>query len=81
MTNCAGYNDQHTVLTSTPPSGTFNGVSVDGYYGPTVFYVTQRTVTIDGEPTNLSSGGFTLAPGETAELAGSSPATFVMIGN
>ncbi len=81
VTNCAGYNDQHTVLTSTPPSGTFNGVSVDGYYGPTVFYVTQRTVTIDGEPTNLSSGGFTLAPGETAELSGSSAATFVMIGN
>jgi hypothetical protein len=46
-----------------------------------VFYVTQRGVTIDGEPTDLSSGGFTLAPGETAELSGSSTPTFVMIGN
>jgi len=81
VTNCAGYNDEHTVLTSTPPVGTFSGVTVDGYYGPTVFYVTQRSVTIDVEPTNLSSGGFTLAPGETAELSGASIPTFVMIGN
>jgi hypothetical protein len=81
VTNSAGYNDEHTVLTSTPPSGPFDGVSIDSYYGPTVFYVTQRSVAIDGEPTDLSSGGFTLAPGETAELSGSSTPTFVMIGN
>lgn len=81
VTNCAGYNDQQALLTSTPPAGTFSGVSVDGYYGPTVFYVTERTVTIDGEATQLSSGGFTLAPGETAELGGLLLGTFVMIGN
>jgi hypothetical protein len=81
VTNCAGYNDQHTLLTSTPPLGTFNGVSVGSYYGPAVFYVTGRTVTIDGQPTQLSSGGFTLAPGETAQVVGLLPGTFVMIGN
>ena len=68
-------------MTSTPPAGTFNGVSVDGYYGPTVFYVTERSVTIDGNATDLSSGGFTLAPGETAQLGGLLLGTFVMIGN
>lgn len=81
VTNCAGYNDQHPTLTSLPPSGTFSGITVDSYYGPTVFYVTQHSVTIDHLPTNLSSGGFTLAPGETGQVVGSSPQTFVMIGN
>ncbi len=80
VTNCAGYNDQHPVLTSSPPSGVFDGITVAEYYGPTVFYETQHNVTIDGEVTPLSSGGFTLAPGETAQLVGLA-GTFVMIGN
>jgi hypothetical protein len=83
VTNCAGYNDQATPLTSTAPSGTFSGVTVaGGYYGPTVFYVTHYDVTIDGQPTSLSSGGFTLAPGETAQVtaSGIGPPTFVMLG-
>ena len=80
VTNCAGYNDQHTLLTSSPPSGIFDGITVANYYGPTVFYVTQHNVTIDGEVTPLSSGGFTLAPGETAQLVGLA-GTFLMIGN
>jgi len=81
VTNCAGYNDQRTLLASAVPSGTFNGISVDNYYGPTAFYVTNYIVTIDSESTHLSTGGFTLAPGELAVAASMGiPGTFVMIG-
>lgn len=82
VTNCAGYNDQHGVLTSMAPSGQFSGVSVAGYYGPTAFYVTGYAVTIDQQPTSLSSGAFTLAPGENAQLGAQSVSpSFLMIGN
>jgi hypothetical protein len=81
VTNCAGYNDQHPLLTSSPPAGAFDGVTVAGYYGPTVFYVTQHNVFIDGQATQLSSGGFTLGAREIAQVVGSFPETFVMIGN
>jgi hypothetical protein len=80
VTNSAGYNDVATPLTSTPPAGVFNGVSV-GYYGPTVFYVTHCSVTINTQATGLSSGGFTLAPGETAQVTAAIGGTFIMIGN
>ena len=42
VTDCAGYNDQDTVVfgPATPPSGAFSGVSLGGYYGPTTFFLT-----------------------------------------
>jgi hypothetical protein len=80
VTNTAGYNDQTTPLSSTPPAGVFNGVTF-GYYGPTVFYVTHCNVTLDSQATGLSSGGYTLAPGETAQITAAIGATFLMLGN
>lgn len=88
VTNCAGYNDQYTPpLSTTLPTGPapFNGVTVASYYGPTVFYVTGvtgRAIMIDGQATQLSTGGFTLAPGETAHIGGGDlDPRFLMIGN
>lgn len=82
ITNCAGYNDRHQPLSSTPPSGTFTAITVANYYGPAVFYATNAfNVTIDGQMTRLGSGGFTLAPGETAAFPSGVTPTFVMIGN
>jgi hypothetical protein len=83
VTDCAGYNDLgDTILangTSAPP-GIFNGLTY-GYYGPTAFYIvtTGPTVTIDGQNTHLTSGGFTLAPGEGAQVAGG-VTHFLMVG-
>jgi hypothetical protein len=63
----------NTILANraSAPSGTFNGLTY-GYYGPTAFYMvtTGPTVTVDGQNTHLSSGGFTLAPGEGAQVVG-----------
>ncbi|MBV8530477.1 MAG: hypothetical protein JO104_04095 [Candidatus Eremiobacteraeota bacterium] len=73
VTSCAGYNDQGSVLTgpTSPPKGTFHNTTFD-YYGPIAFYVwggNSVVITIDGVPTGLTSGGFTLAPGkESAEI-------------
>jgi hypothetical protein len=82
VTNCAGYNDQHWQLTTSAPSGTFSGITVDSYYGPTVFYLeaTGAAVYIDGTNTHLSQGGFTLAPGETAQISGGTVTKFLMLG-
>jgi parallel beta-helix repeat protein len=88
VTDCAGYNDQPTTTilhgpTSTMPSGIFSGVTY-GYYGPTTFYVSgpQAAINIDGTATGLTSGGFTLAPGEYAEIiVGLIPGNFFMVGN
>ncbi len=85
VTDCAGYNDQRTVLfgPSTAPIVPFSGVSLYGYYGPSTFYLSAaaQLVTIDGYATNLSSGAFTLAPEEYAQvLSGGAPGTMLMIG-
>jgi parallel beta-helix repeat protein len=86
VTDCAGYNDQKTVLfgPSTPPTVAFNGVSLYGYYGPSTFYLSHGVgvlVKIDGYATNLSSGAFTLAPEEYAQVSGAGlPGTMLMIG-
>lgn len=84
VTDCAGYNDLgDTILANgaSAPSGGFNGVTY-GYYGPTAFYLvaTGSTVTIDGHNTHLSSGGFTLALGETAQISGGTVTHFLMVG-
>ena len=84
VTDCAGYNDQATTLTATPPGGgsTISGARY-GYYGPIAFYVSGGTgpiVTIDGNSTGLPSGGFTLSPGETASITYSGTPTFVVVG-
>jgi len=83
ITDCSGYNDQAKVLLTGPP---VNGSTITnaGYYGPVAFYVgpvTGVTITLDGEPTGLTSGGFTLAPGEFAVLSWTSAAPpFLMVG-
>ena len=74
VTDCAGYNDRgsQAVLQSTipPPTNPISNVSF-GYYGPIAFYVTgSGHVTIDGVDSNLTDGGYTLSPGETASSAG-----------
>jgi hypothetical protein len=84
VTNCSGYNDLATQLATSAPSGTFSGITVNGYYGPTAFYVVGTSgttlVEIDGENTHLSSGGFTLAVGETAEINNGGVSHFLMVG-
>jgi hypothetical protein len=79
ITDCAGYNDLATVLTpsgATPPSGQFQNYSSwtnapSGWFGPIAFYVWGSGVTsvhIDNVPMALSTGGFTLSPGEHASI-------------
>jgi hypothetical protein len=83
FTDCAGYNDQATPVRTTPPgTSPFSGTTF-GYYGPVAFYTTGGSLTqiaIDGHNTNLTSGSFTLAAGETATLTYSGLPTFIMIG-
>jgi parallel beta-helix repeat protein len=85
VTDCAGYNDQKTLLfgPSTPPTVAFTAVSLHGYYGPSTFYLSAglQSVKIDGYATNLSSGVFTLAPEEYAQIISSGvTGTMLMIG-
>lgn len=81
--DCAGYNDQGTVLQTTippPPSNPiFNHspwVNVpQGWFGPVVLYVTGATNISVGNAsmqidTHLSGGEFTLGPGEAASITG-----------
>ncbi len=84
VTDCAGYNDLGTTIlanATTAPSGAFNGITY-GYYGPTAFYLaaTGATVSIDTQNTHLSSGGFTLALGESAQISGGAVTHFLMVG-
>jgi hypothetical protein len=86
VTTCVGYNDQATPLSTAAPSGPFNGLTY-GYYGPVAFYAsggTNVTVQVDGHTTGLVSGGFTLAPGESAAfvvgIGGHLPTTFFIVG-
>jgi hypothetical protein len=82
VANCAGYNDQGVELahSTSAPTGAFSGRNY-GYFGPTAFYVasSSATVMIDGESTFLHQGGFTLAPGETAQVSGTTTA-FLVVG-
>lgn len=85
ITNCAGYNDQAVPVvppSSTAPSGSFSGLTY-GYYGPVAFYLASSSntvVTIDGNSTHLTAGGFTLAPGETAQVNNGTIINFMMVG-
>jgi hypothetical protein len=85
ITDCTGYNDLgDTILAvgTSAPSGTFSGLTYT-YFGPTAFYVVAATgtiVTIDSQNTHLSSGGFTLAPGESAEISLGIVTHFLMVG-
>ena len=87
VTNCMGYNDQGTVLQSTPPqpSGTFYNHSswpnvAQGWYGPVTFYVKGAgAVTIDSNDTYLTDGAYTISPGESASIAGTAT-RFLAIG-
>jgi hypothetical protein len=85
VTNCAGYNDQAKILaTILPgvPTITISNVHY-GYYGPFAFYVSGGvgvTIAVDGHVTGLSSGGFVLAPGETATLSMTSVPAFLAVG-
>lgn len=86
ITDCAGYNDKGATLSTSAPSGTFSNTTF-GYYGLVAFYCSGGTnvaVNIDGNGTGLSSGGFTLSPGETAQfvlgVGGHLPTTFSVVG-
>jgi hypothetical protein len=88
VTDCSGYNDQALQLGTAIPTGLFNGVTYanPSYFGPTVFYVYQCLVSVETSSgliaTGLSMGGFTLAPGNSAEITSHNPnSTFVMFGN
>jgi len=74
ITDCAGYNDQGTIVSTTAPSpsgtqfnGTFSGFTTP-YFGPVTFYVRSGTGTIthiklNGIDTMLTSGAFSVGPG------------------
>ncbi len=87
ITDCAGYNDLGTVLQNTipPPTNPISNTSrwtnaPNGWFGPIAFYVQGAgNVTIDGNNTHLTDGGYTLSPGETASIAGTA-AHFLAIG-
>jgi parallel beta-helix repeat protein len=83
VTDCAGYNDQGHLLTSSPPSTSpFSGVTY-GYHGPVTFYVVgaPNAISINSNSTNLSLGTFTLGAGESASYGVGTPTHFLMIGN
>jgi hypothetical protein len=85
VSNCAGYNDQATAVTTTAPApgSSFSGTTY-GYYGTVMFSVAGPGVTqiaIDGHNTNRTSGTFVLGPRDTAVLTYSGGlVVFVMIG-
>ncbi|MFY9719460.1 MAG: right-handed parallel beta-helix repeat-containing protein [Candidatus Cybelea sp.] len=88
ITNCAGYNDQSALLASSAPgNGTPFYNRTYSYYGPATFYVGAGTATISyinvgGHNTQLKTGAFALAPGQSGTVAWSlmGTPTFVMIG-
>jgi hypothetical protein len=93
VTNCPGYNDQKSVLATSIPvmsGANFNGTN-SGYYGPVVFYTepygtnTISGISIDGNPTNLTSGTFFIGPPapnneSTASITYSGTPYFLMVG-
>jgi hypothetical protein len=88
ITDCAGYNDLGMVLQNTipPPANPITNTShwadvPQGWFGPITFYVQGAgNVTIDGNNTHLSDGGYTLSPGESASIAAPTPAHFLAVG-
>jgi hypothetical protein len=82
ITNCAGYNDLGTVVSSTAPpttthfNGAYSGFSTP-YFGPVTFYTkngsgaTISHIKLNSTDTNLQSGTFRIAPpgeGSYAEI-------------
>jgi hypothetical protein len=96
ITDCAGYNDQGTILQSSvpPPAGQLTNQSswtnaLSGWFGPVTFYIvggTNNIVSIGNattrEGTGFTSGTFRLAPGQQAGIAGnhSSITSFLAMG-
>jgi hypothetical protein len=86
VTDCAGYNDKGTPLAITHPTKNqiFYAQSSPYYYcGPVAFYASGGgavSITVDGNPTGLPSGGFTLSPGEFAKLDWTTAPGFLMVG-
>lgn len=67
VTNCAGYNDQGTVVSQAfPGNGTSFNAATLGWFGPLTFYLSSApsdtVVEINGSSTSLSSGTFFLGP-------------------
>lgn len=78
ITDCPGYNDTAAsipVPNRMPASGTAINNTTYEYYGPVAFYTTGTAnapitaITVDGKPTGLTKGAFTLAPGEYATIS------------
>ncbi len=79
-----GVNDKAPTLygPTTPYSGTFHNHDF-GYYGAIGFYVWGTGVThihIDGNSTTLTTGEFTLAPGERGQVDYSGTPSFLVVG-
>ena len=82
ITECPGYNDQGTVVSSTTPAGTFYNHTL-GYYGPITFAVWGGAIShivLSGQTTNLTAGNYYLACNESAEILATVSPSFVAIG-
>jgi hypothetical protein len=86
VTNCAGYNDTGTPISTTVPGNGQPFHAYDppySYYGSAVFYCgggSNVAVSIDGRSTGLASGRFVLGPGDVAAISYSTAPSFLMIG-
>jgi hypothetical protein len=84
VTDCTGYNDARPTITTTAPGDNVPFTAATyGYYGRVAFYVhggVGTLVAIDNNATNLTSGGFTLDPGEIAAINYTTAPSFVMVG-
>jgi hypothetical protein len=85
VTQCAGYNDAGTVVSNVPPVSMTQFWNYSfGYYGPVEFYTPGfqvNSITIDSVNTQLTSGTFTLSPGESGVVNYNGPElVFLMIG-
>ena len=92
ITDCAGYNDQGTILQSgtTSPATIKNTIAwanvPQGWFGPIAFYITGAgNVSIGNATTqvntHLTDGGYELSPGEEAVIANAGNTThFLAIG-
>jgi hypothetical protein len=93
ITDCAGYNDQGTILQSTtpPPANPIRNTSPwhnlsQGWFGRIAFYITGAGDVSIGNAitqgnTYLTDGGYELSPGEEAIIANAASAThFLAVG-
>jgi len=82
ITDCSGYNDQGTVVSTTTPVGVFYGHTL-GYYGPITFAVwggAIMSIVLSGHSTNLTAGNYYLGCNESAAIVSTAVPNFLAIG-